>query len=137
MEEWMDRARMNCHKLIRQSKCGSCYDNDGGMNCPCKHELSRCHCHACFFTFFFSVYDYHVIEPWTRSIWIHWHLRVSKTSNFLKHTHEILKNWSGVEIFLILFGWLQLYKFKTSLCHCLQNADVNLLKMKPCNKPQK
>ena len=28
-------------KLISQSKCRSIYDNDGGMNCPCTHELSQ------------------------------------------------------------------------------------------------
>ena len=28
-------------KLISQSKCRTFYDNHGGTNCPCTHELSQ------------------------------------------------------------------------------------------------
>ena len=49
MEAWIVRARMDCHKLISQSKCRSFYDNDWGMNWQCTHELLSCHCQGLLF----------------------------------------------------------------------------------------
>ena len=39
MEAWIVHARINCYKLLSQTKCRRFYDNNGGMNCPCTHKL--------------------------------------------------------------------------------------------------